>query len=506
MLFQIKIILFLMPMVLCYASSIPDFSNISKSDSAKYDDFSKKNKFSKNSQIPNLTDNANLSKSSISTNITPPGVNIKDYFNEGVNEAKIGKNYFKNYEKNIVNPITKDKNTTTIDNKTTFTAGIACDEKSVKILAINYQLNYNYSPLIKVDFFDDTQNIINSFEPNLPVTGICSNGIMVCQNDKISKNSKCDHYMWDYNTSTNKLQLKFIPEISENQTNSTGKINFSKSSMLDCMCVNNSCAIQGSSISARNKKAVLEKISSGITSVLTASLLKDYILSNGEFDGHNYTISGQKISNCSNFKGNVTNASPRPSSSRLEDMVDYKQEEAKQLKDKNSPFHSFRNNKIATVSSEDVNYQYYNESQSFTDEGVKISGNVKEHARQIGNTPSFSVEGAMPNNSGLSGTLSIDLDDYNKTINENTFCKVKVPKYKTTIYTDNTTPQSQKTDKGLQYDQEVRECVNGGKDCPYDFSIGERLAQNCSKTKNDMAQGLAKMSVINDASKDMICH
>lgn len=506
MLSRIKIILFLIPIALCYASNIPDFSNLSKSDSSKYDDFSKKNKFSKNSQIPNLTDNANLSKSSTNIDITPSGVNIKDYFNDGVNEAKIGKNYFQDYEKNIVNPITKDKNTTTIDNKTTFSAGIACDEKSVKILAINYQLNYNYSPLIKVDFFDDTQNIINSFEPNLPAAGICSNGIMVCQNDSISKNNKCDHYMWDYNVSTNELQLNFIPEKPKNQQNATEKINFSKSSMLDCMCVNNSCAIQGSSISARNKKAVLEKISSGITSVLTTSLLKDYILSNGKFDGNEYIIMGQKISNCNNFQGEITNVGPKPSSSKIEDMVDYKTEETRQLKDKNSPLHSFKNHEISTLSSEDESYQYYNESQSFTDKGIKTSGSVKEHAKQIGNTPSFSVEGAMPNNSGLSGTLSIDLNDYNKTINENTFCKVKVPKYKTTVYTDNTTPQSEKNDKGLQYDQEVRECVNGGKDCPYDFNIGEILVQNCSKTKNDMAKGLAKMQVINDASKDMICH
>lgn len=163
----------------------------------------------------------------------------------------------------------------TLDNKTSFTATLAC-EKSAKLLEILAQPSAT-GDLGMVRISRDT-DLDGTFDQSLtlpmPVSGICSNGIISCTPGTWEA---CKNFRWDVGQASDlKLTQVDLPALA------------------GCACINNSC---GTHLAAANMPSVLSALGGGVVGALTTADPR-YGVAEAQIDGPVIDYVGAQTTAC----------------------------------------------------------------------------------------------------------------------------------------------------------------------------------------------------------------
>jgi len=179
-------------------------------------------------------------------------------------------------EQNLTNPLTSGSSFTTLDGSQSFNQQLSCPSSS-SFLELFYALGAggDLAPVIVKQDTDFDGEYDYNFTLPVPVSGVCANGIISCNNGTWSN---CSYHLWNAGTN-DRLGLK-----EANLADLAG-----------CYCVNNSC---GSSLAFGNRYTILDDLAGGMSGAL---MQRDPRYAISAVDKQDFVIklSGQDTRTCS---------------------------------------------------------------------------------------------------------------------------------------------------------------------------------------------------------------
>lgn len=383
-----------------------------------------------------------------------------DTWNDG---ASFGRDFRGHYGSNIkstmVEPLTQGAEFKTKDGTQSFNANLTCSNEPSILFEAGYEIVSRNNIIPFVNFDKNLSGNIVSFISPYTAQGVCSNGIVVCDNNSnFNSSSDCKFYSW-----------KLVGD--EIQLVSSGR-----NIMQNCICTNDSC----DSPSVNNRAMLLNMIGGGIYGALSEEA-RDVVVSEEPISGAKIIYMGQKISNCNTTTGSLPNLYPGKND------IDSSEQIVIQSNDEKSAYSSLlgaSGNYSSTSSSVSA-------SVSST---VSSSATTRSTLQHTDGTTKFKTYGQSGN--AIDGNVNVKLD-----VDNLEYCQVEWDINTPFVYGDDT-ERTSSTNSGNTIQVETRECVNSV--CPYQPSIGERIKHDCGQI-NNFSQVTSGMMAVQEMAGDITC-
>lgn len=384
--------------------------------------------------------------------------------NDGISfGADILEHFKSNMNTTINDPITNGSAITSVDGKSSGSAKIVCEEaKSADFISFSYDIDSRSNIKIGIAIDENLDKIKDRNFYFSNVSGICANGVVTTTSVKQKVGNdvfghpkyiwvdKVAYHIWQYNGS--------ILSLKEVQREDSG----------GCYCINQNCG----NLAHTNKAKILQDISAPISNLIASST--HFILSKAELKNNTLVYKGQDSSACDTALNKGASYVQTNTNSDLKTLANQQ--------------------KNLQAQSEDSVYSAFTGAFNNDNSGLDTSFKQELMSKETSIKSSATMSGSNYSYNGISGSIQLANNPDIK------FCEVSVPSTDTTIFSDGTNRKNM-TSNDIIYKAEIRECKQDI--CP--IKQNEKIKHKCGKI-NDMGEVLASFSVVEEISKDSVCH